>query len=247
MIDDLTAPPPTTRGLYPADAGRMLGAAWDIVKVNGAVAVGGVLAMTIASILLNLPISLVEQALRMYGDYLTNQGDAETGLMLSLGALGWQLVTMPIALAIGAFSQLGLARGSHRLVSRDDAGISDFFPFDLRLIAQGAAVQFLLGLIVTAGICLFVVPGIIAALGLSLWPWVMVVERRGIVESLQRSWELTDGHKVNLFLFGLATFVLSLLALIFTCGLGLLLVMPLGTLGLAAFFEGARAEQEGVF
>jgi membrane-anchored glycerophosphoryl diester phosphodiesterase (GDPDase) len=45
------------------------------------------------------------------------------------------------------------------------------------------------------GFILFVIPGVFLFLGWYICIPVMVVEKRGVLESLSRSWELTKGYK----------------------------------------------------
>ncbi|MCK5041134.1 MAG: hypothetical protein KAR62_02525, partial [Sphingomonadales bacterium] len=57
----------------------------------------------------------------------------------------------------------------------------------------------LVGIFAAIGLLLFIVPGIIVALALSLVAPVVVIENPGITASLKRSYELTDGYKVKIF------------------------------------------------
>ncbi len=57
----------------------------------------------------------------------------------------------------------------------------------------------LVGIFAAIGFLLFIVPGIIVALALSLVAPVVVIENPGITASLKRSYELTDGYKVKIF------------------------------------------------
>jgi uncharacterized membrane protein len=55
----------------------------------------------------------------------------------------------------------------------------------------------------------------------------LIVDRNlGPIEALQESWRITDGHKMNLFVFGLIAFAL-LLAGACACGIGVFFVMPI--------------------
>lgn len=77
------------------------------------------------------------------------------------------------------------------------------------------------GVIVTFGMMLLIVPGIIAALGLSLTLYVVLDEEVDAITALQRSWELTDGYKTFLLIQALVIGVGMIAVYCFTCGLGL--------------------------
>lgn len=50
------------------------------------------------------------------------------------------------------------------------------------------------GIIITIGFILLIIPGLILLARLSLAPFVLVIEKKSIVESLSRSWSLTKHH-----------------------------------------------------
>lgn len=81
-------------------------------------------------------------------------------------------------------------------------------------------------LIVCVGMVLLIVPGIIAALGLSMTFFIMV-ERPGItgVDALKMSWEMMKGHKWEFFCLNLRFIGWMLLAML-TGGIGMLWLEP---------------------
>lgn len=62
----------------------------------------------------------------------------------------------------------------------------------------------LLGIAVAIGIFLLIVPGIYLAIRLQFYSAYIVEEDCGIIESLQKSWDLTKGQGMPLFLLLLA-------------------------------------------
>lgn len=70
----------------------------------------------------------------------------------------------------------------------------------------------LLVLVVILGFLLLIVPGIILLAGLVPWMAVVVAEKKSGSAALQRAWDLTRGHRLDLFLLGLLGVVLSVLA-----------------------------------
>ncbi len=90
----------------------------------------------------------------------------------------------------------------------------------------------LYGLIVAVGLVLFIVPGIIFAVRMQLWPYAMVDKHIGPVASLKASWRMTKGHVINLFLFNVLVVLVTILGAILL-GLGLLVATPVTMLATA--------------
>jgi hypothetical protein len=86
--------------------------------------------------------------------------------------------------------------------------------------------QLLVGLIILAGFLLFVVPGIIAAIGLGFAPYLVVDRGTGVIDALKQSWHITRGYKWRLLLFGLVLIGLNLLGLL-ALVVGLLVTVPI--------------------
>ena len=59
-------------------------------------------------------------------------------------------------------------------------------------------------------------------LGLSMFTFLIVDQGLPGIDALKKSWEMTKGHKVNLFVFGLLG-LLVIIAGALACGVGVLL------------------------
>jgi uncharacterized membrane protein len=92
------------------------------------------------------------------------------------------------------------------------------------------------------GFLLCIVPGVILALGLGLYSFVIVDEGASGVDALKRSWELTLGHKLNLFLVALIGVLVGVAGLL-ACGVGLLVVGPMGMVAQAWIYARLKGEQ----
>lgn len=91
--------------------------------------------------------------------------------------------------------------------------------------------ELLLLLMVFVGCFLFVVPGIIAALGFAFAPVLTIDRGLGPIEALKTSWRITKGHKGTMFLLLLALTginILGTLALL----IGVLVSIPVVSLAL---------------
>lgn len=103
--------------------------------------------------------------------------------------------------------------------------IEDLFE-GFKQIGQGIIATLLTGLIVIAGSILLIVPGVIAALGLSQTFFIMA-ENPGIsgVDAMKESWEMMKGYKTQLFMLGLS-FIPWVLLSVLTLFIGLLWLLP---------------------
>lgn len=95
-----------------------------------------------------------------------------------------------------------------------------------RKIITYLVANILMAIIVTLGLCLFIIPGIYLALRLQFYAALIVEDDAGIVESLQRSWEITRGQEMSLFMLMLAMIGICILGLILL-GIGIFVAMPL--------------------
>jgi uncharacterized membrane protein len=87
------------------------------------------------------------------------------------------------------------------------------------------------------GLLLFIIPGIIVALGLSMTYFILVEKPElTIEESLKESWRLTQGFKLRLFILHLRFVPWYLLGLL-CFGIGIFIVMPWHHMTLANFYN----------
>lgn len=140
-----------------------------------------------------------------------------TGLAL-LGSL-LSLVGAVITIIAVASVQIALLDGSNDLT----AARAKVMPRLLPLIG----LALLVGIIVIIGMVLLIVPGVIAACALLTAIPLFLDQNTGVIDSLQRSVELTKGNWLRIFLmlliFGLpAAIVIGIISYIFTMILGFL-------------------------
>lgn len=76
-----------------------------------------------------------------------------------------------------------------------------------RRLARTIGVLFIVGIItniaVSIGTVFLIAPGIFLAVSLYFAPLAVMIEDAGIIESLERSWQLTSGNRIQLFFLGL--------------------------------------------
>ena len=91
--------------------------------------------------------------------------------------------------------------------------------------------EVLLIVLLVVGSLLFVLPGIIAAVGFGFAPLLTIDRGLGPIEALKTSWRITGGYKGTLFLLLLALTGLNLLGGL-ALGIGLVVSIPVGLLAL---------------
>lgn len=234
---------PGGRGVYPADVGTLFSKSWELIQPALVPAALGTLALFAIHMMVNIPLNvLLTLAQAALAELL---GESSELLALGIG-IGMQIGVGLLGQFTATLLILGLAKGSHKLVTEGTVEVGDFLPLDPMLIFKGFLTQLLLGLIVLVGFIFLIVPGIIAALGLMMWPYAMVVEGLGPINALKRSWQLMDGAKLQLFLFGLAVGVVSMFVMPLTCFFGLLVLMPFMYVGYALIYVGAAENKPGL-
>lgn len=146
------------------------------------------------------------------------------------------IISGPLSLGLAIFF-LGYVNGEDRDIEDLFKGFNDF--------GRSLAVYILMILIIIAGTILFIIPGIIAGLGLSM-TYFILAENPALspIDALKQSWEMMNGHKADFFVMSLALFGLSILCL-FTLGIGFLWLAPYSQACFVKFYgeiKGGEAE-----
>ncbi len=94
----------------------------------------------------------------------------------------------------------------------------------------------LFGIFIVLGALFFVIPGIIVAIRLSLWMMVLVDKGVGPWEAIKTSWRITKGSTIKLFLWGVVSALVMIVAAL-PLGLGLLVAMPVTLLGTTLIYR----------
>lgn len=152
----------------------------------------------------------------------------ETGPFLSfLFHISWMLLEI--------YFVLGLLNVSLLLSKGKKVGIFDLFS-SLRLF-----LRFLLGLflflgMVFGGLVLFIIPGIIIAIRLRFFAFILIEKKDDAIGSLSKSARITKGHVWNLFVFYLFLIGINILGA-FALLVGLILTIPLSLVSTAFVYR----------
>lgn len=134
-------------------------------------------------------------ALSLIGGIL--DGIADTEIFSSIMSIVVSIVSAPITVGY-SFYCLGFVRGQ-----KMDA--KEVFNFAKEHWLIAILVSILAGLNIMIGMILLVIPGIIAALGLTFYSYVAADNPElSASEILRKTWEITKGYKWDLFIFFLS-------------------------------------------
>jgi uncharacterized membrane protein len=152
---------------------------------------------------------------------LAEQGLLDPGV-LAVANLAVSIFGLIISFLVSAFFSGGIvgtglkaARGQPVTIGDAFSGGKYFGPMFVALI--GFVIAWFIGSI------LCVVPGVILSLGLSLYGAIIVDQGLSGLDALKKSWEMTKGHKMTIFVMGILGFFVFVAGLL-ACGIGAVLV-----------------------
>ena len=129
---------------------------------------------------------------------------------------------------------LGLAKVSLLFVDKHKATLHNLYknlPYVPYLIAT---VLFSMALL--AGLLLFVIPAVVLIVVFGFYIYVLVDKKVGVMESFKQSAAITQGNRINLFLFSLVIGVVNLLGFL-AFFLGLIVTIPVTILSVAYVYR----------
>ncbi|MDQ3035054.1 MAG: hypothetical protein M3Y87_21785 [Myxococcota bacterium] len=186
----------------PLEVGDVLATTFRTIGANAGPVFGLTAAVVIPSTLVGIALQVVQHyALRdlIAGGTLDPSAAAIGALVIGFGTLVITILSALATIALqGALTHLTI----ESLLGRG-ATAGEAVRASLGRLLPLIGTAFLAGLISMIGIFLCIVPGVIA------WVWLVVAvpvcfaERLGPLDALQRSVELTEGHRLTIFLVGL--------------------------------------------
>lgn len=140
-------------------------------------------------------------------------------------SIGGQIVVNLISAIISAIFSLGYVKNLFQTLDGIEPQFSAYGQQSRKIFTYLIA-SILMTVVVVLGLCLFIIPGIYLALRLQFAVAFIVEEDAGIMESLRRSWKITEGQTLRLFLLALAMFGIALIGLILFI-VGIFFVTPI--------------------
>jgi uncharacterized membrane protein len=145
----------------------------------------------------------------------------------------WSLLCLPLTWGYDVLF-LRLIRKEHSNVERMFDGYKDFVRVFLLVLLKSIAVLI--------GFCLFIVPGIILALGFAMSDYILADDKEiSSYDALKESWSLMKSHKTQLFWLSLS-FIGWIILSFLTLGIGFLFLCPYMETTLAHFYEELKTD-----
>lgn len=222
-------PAPHAGGPQTWEVGDVIGFGWERFKASWGVLVG---IFFVGTFLMRLPgaIPTVMQSAGVFGH---DQESVWIGSGLST------LITLfvqPFFMAGFLRSWLAATRGQAPQFGDLFAGGRYYLPL--------LGVSLLTTLAVLTGYLLLIVPGIILGCGLGFAQFYVVDQNLGAIDAMKASWAATNGHKMKIFLFGIAAFFVVLLGE-FACCVGILAAVPVVGIAACAIYLHISGQWQG--
>jgi uncharacterized membrane protein len=191
--------------------GDVLGVAWNGFKANWGV--------VFFAQLLAVAIQYAPDLLRglANGAGLIVAGSTEDNLLSAANTV--------LGLALTAFLNAGLLTIYLKVARGQAAALGDVVGGARRFLPM-LAMSILYNIAIVLGLLLLVVPGIVLAVGLQLADVFVVDAELGAVDALRASWEVTKGHKVQLFVFNIVC-GFAILGGLLACGVGVIAALAI--------------------
>lgn len=139
------------------------------------------------------------------------------------------------ALIVGPFA-VGLSKFSLHIARNEEARFEDSFSGFSNFLNAFLAYLLML-IIVLVGMVLLIVPGIIAAMALSMTFFIMSEDTSiSAIDALKKSHAMMNGYKMSYFLLSLRYLALTILCIL-TLGIGLFWLLPYIYVTNATFYE----------
>lgn len=213
----------------PWAVGEVIGQAWELFKQHW---VPLVFTLLLGTIIGQIP-GAIPSAMQASGSF-----KPDDPILLSV-----QLVTSILGFAVGQFFTVGYTKMWLTAIRGGTPQFGDMFSGASRTLPLMGA-TFLLALAVVCGYMACIVPGIILALAFSLAPLFVVDQNMGPIDALSASWRATQGHRGNIFVYGLASAGIILLG-VCACGVGAIPAAVVVYIGQAIIYMRLTGQAQG--
>lgn len=204
----------------PWATGEVLSESWALFKQHWAPLVGGL----IVGYAVVFGVQMVFSALAaMLGSGSNNAGVA----------IITALVSAVLSTVVQAAVTCGWAR-LYLMAVRGETPVFGVLFSSFPLFPQMLVASLLWTLGYILGSVLLIVPGVIFGLG-TIFYMYFVADGESGTDSLRSSWTATHGHKLDLFVFGLAVFGINIVGML-ACGVGMLVTLPVTMLAMAVIY-----------
>ncbi len=155
-------------------------------------------------------------------------------------AVVWSIVSAIVSLII----QIGIIKIVLDLYDGKPLNLVNLYSmFYLAPRFLGASILY--GLVILVGFVLLIIPGIYLAIRLQFYSFLIVDKNAGVVDSLKKSWALTQGTALNLFLFTLLIVILNIVGAI-VLFVGLIVTIPTTTMAAVYVYRKLLSQTPGI-
>lgn len=170
----------------------------------------------------------------------------QVGFMVLLSVLSFLgILFLIIHFTIGGAVTLGYAKFNLNLVDKQPATFAQLFS-EFHRFGAAFFMQLLRSAYIFLWSLLFVIPGIYAAYGYAMAPYILLENPEMTAnEAITKSKELMNGNRWRLFCLEISFIGWALLAAFFTLGIGGLWLRPYMETSFAAFYREIKAEKYG--
>ena len=170
----------------------------------------------------------------------------QVGFMLLLSIISFIGIVLAILhFTIGGAVTLGYAKFNLSLTDHKPASFAQLFS-EFHRFGAGFFMQLLRSIYTFLWSLLFVFPGIYAAYGYAMTPYILLENPEMTAnEAITKSKELMDGNRWRLFCLEISFFGWALLVALLTFGIGSLWLKPYMEASFAAFYREITAEKYG--
>ena len=170
----------------------------------------------------------------------------QVGFMVFLSVLSFLGIVFAILhFVLGGAVTLGYVKFNLSLVDRKPATFAQLFS-EFHRLGAGIAMQLLRAIYTFLWTLLFVFPGIYAAYGYAMTPYILAENpEMSANEAITKSKELMNGNRWRLFCLEISFIGWSLLCVLLTLGIGVFWLKPYMEASFAAFYREISAEKYG--
>ena len=169
----------------------------------------------------------------------------QVGFMVLMSVLSFiTIVFLIVHFTIGGAVTLGYVKFNLNLAENRPASLADVFS-EFKRFGTGFMMQLLRSAYIFLWSLLFVIPGIYAAYGYAMTPYILLENpEMSANDAITKSKELMHGNRWRLFCLEISFIGWSFAAL-FTLGIGYLVLKPYMEASFAAFYREIKAEKYG--
>lgn len=191
------------------ELGELLGAALSMLQERIGIIIGGTLFAGFVPMVGLIPAGI---AVATSGLVQKSTSEIEPSAMIGLLAPLVGSITLSFALFLAIYFglRIGWMAICLKISKGQPAPFSEFFS-NFSYFLNFLMVNILVSIVVFAGFCLLIIPGVFLGIRLVFAPLLVLDQNLGPIEAMKKSWEMVEGQALKVFLSGVAVFVVNLI------------------------------------